>query len=79
MALSSRKRLTTIILDADTDRLLDVVARARGISRSEFIREQLRRSLEQYRLHPKPRSAGVIKRRLRSRGDERELFRALER
>jgi metal-responsive CopG/Arc/MetJ family transcriptional regulator len=79
MALSSRKRLTTIILDAQMDRLLDVVARARGISRSEFIREQLRRSLEQYRTHPKPRSAGIIKkRRLRSR-DERDLFRKLER
>jgi metal-responsive CopG/Arc/MetJ family transcriptional regulator len=79
MALTSRKRLTTIILDTKTDRLLDVVARAHGISRSEFIRVQLRRALEQYRPHPKPRSAGIIRRRLRYSGDELDLFRALER
>jgi metal-responsive CopG/Arc/MetJ family transcriptional regulator len=78
MALSARKRVTTIILDAQTDRLLGAVARAQGVSRSEFIRAQLRRALEQYRSHPKPRSAGVV-RRLRERGDERELFRSLER
>ncbi len=70
-------RTTTIILDARTD--LGVVARAQGVSRAEFIRTQLRRALEQYRPHPKPRSAGVVARRLRERGDERELFRALER
>jgi hypothetical protein len=79
MALSSRKRATTIILDAKTDRLLDVVARAHGVSRSEFIRVQLRRALEQHRPHPRPRSAGIVKRRLPKRGDERELFRTLER
>jgi len=78
MALSARKRVTTIILDAQTDRLLDTAARARGVSRSEFIRSQLRRALEQYRPHPRPRSAGIV-RRLRERGDEREVFRALER
>jgi metal-responsive CopG/Arc/MetJ family transcriptional regulator len=78
MALSARKRITTIILDAQTDRLLGAVARAHGVSRSEFIRAQLRRALEQYRPHPKPRSAGVV-RQLRERGDERELFRTLER
>jgi Arc/MetJ-type ribon-helix-helix transcriptional regulator len=78
MALSARKRVTTIILDAQTDRLLGAVARAHGVSRSEFIRAQLRRALEQYRPHPKPRSAGVV-RRLRERGDERDLFRTLER
>jgi hypothetical protein len=78
MALSARKRTTTIILDAETDRLLGAVARAQGVSRSEFIRAQLRRALEQYRPHPKPRSAGVVG-RLRQRGDERELFRSLER
>jgi metal-responsive CopG/Arc/MetJ family transcriptional regulator len=75
MALSSRKRVTTIILDAQTDRLLAAASRAEGVSRSEFIRAQLRRALEQYRPHPKPRSAGVVRRRLRERGDERELFR----
>ena len=79
MALSSRKRVTTIILDATTDRLLGVAARERGVSRSEFIRSQLRRMLEQYRAHPKPRAAGVIRHRLRERGDEAELFRKLER
>jgi hypothetical protein len=79
MALSSRKRVTTIILDARTDRLLGAVARAQGVSRSEFIRGQLRRALEPYRPHPRPRSAGVVRRRLRTRGDERELFRTLER
>lgn len=79
MALSRHKRTTTIILDARTDRLLGAVARAQGVSRSEFIRTQLRRALEPYLPHPKPRSAGVVARRLRERGDERELFRALER
>ena len=79
MALSARKRVTTIILDADIDHLLDVAARERGSSRSEFIRSQLRRVLEQYRDHPKPRSAGSVKGRLRERGDESELFRDLER
>jgi metal-responsive CopG/Arc/MetJ family transcriptional regulator len=78
MALSARKRVTTIILDAQTDQLLDAAARAHGVSRSEFIRTQLRRALEQYRPHPKPRSAGLV-RRLRERGNERDLFRALER
>lgn len=78
MALSARKRATTIILDAELDRLLGRAARAQGVSRSEFIRNQLRRSLEQFRRHPKPRSAGVI-RRLRELGDENELFRELER
>jgi len=78
MALSARKRVTTIILDVQTDRLLGAAARAHGVSRSEFIRMQLRRALEQYRPHPKPRSAGVV-RRLGERGDERELFRTLER
>ena len=78
MALSARKCVTTIILDVQTSRLLGAVARAQGVSRSEFIRAQLRRALEQYRPHPTPRSAGVV-RRLRERGDERELFRTLER
>lgn len=79
MALSQHKRVTTIILDARTDGLLDVAARAHGVSRSEFIRVQLRHALEQYRPHPKPRSGGIVRRRLRERGDERELFRTLER
>jgi hypothetical protein len=72
MALG-RKKATTIALDPEDDRLLSRAARERGISRSEFIRQQLALVLEQYRRHPKPRSAAVI-RDLRERGDERELF-----
>jgi metal-responsive CopG/Arc/MetJ family transcriptional regulator len=72
MALT-KKKATTIALDPKHDRLLTRAARERGVSRSEFIRQQLALVLEQYRRHPKPRSAGVI-RVLRQRGDERELF-----
>ncbi|MBI4538733.1 MAG: ribbon-helix-helix protein, CopG family [Gemmatimonadetes bacterium] len=72
MALT-RKKATTIALDPEDDRLLTHAARERGISRSEFIRQQLALVLEQYRRHPKPRSAGAI-RQLSQRGDERELF-----
>ncbi len=77
MALAARKHTTTIILDADTDRLLDAAARARGVSRSEFIRSQLRLVLEQFRDHPKPKSAGIIRGK-RARRDE-DLFAELER
>jgi hypothetical protein len=73
MALS-RKKATTIALDPEADRLLTRAARARGVSRSEFIRQQLALVLEQYRRHPKPRSGGII-RALPGRGDESELFR----
>jgi len=72
MALS-RKKATTIALDPEDDRLLSRAARERGVSRSEFIRQQLALVLEQYRRHPKPRSAGIV-RALTERGDERELF-----
>lgn len=72
MALS-RKKATTIALDPGDNRLLSHAARERGISRSEFIRQHLALVLEQYRRHPKPRSAGII-RALTKRGDERELF-----
>ena len=72
MALS-RKKATTIALDPEHDRLLTVAAHARGISRSEFVRQQLALALEQYRRHPKPRSAGII-RSLAERGNEAELF-----
>lgn len=74
MALS-RKKATTIALDPDDDRLLSRAAQERGVSRSEFIRQHLTLVLEQYRRHPKPRSAGVV-RTLKERGDERELFSA---
>ena len=77
MALS-RMKATTIALDPEDDRLLTLAARERGVSRSEFIRQQLSLVLEQYRRHPKPASAGAIK-RLRQRGDERELFGARRR
>lgn len=72
MALS-RKKATTIALDPEADRLLTRAARERGVSRSEFIRQQLALVLEQYRRHPRPGSAGII-RSLPERGDERELF-----
>jgi hypothetical protein len=72
MALT-RKKATTIALDPDDDRLLTRAARDRGVSRSEFIRQQLSLVLEQYRRHPRPSSAGVID-RLSERGDEVELF-----
>lgn len=68
-----RKKATTIALDHEADRLLTRAARARGVSRSEFIRQQLSLVLEQYRRHPKPRSGGIV-RSLSERGDERELF-----
>lgn len=51
----SRKKATTIALDPEDDRLLSQAARERGVSRSEFIRQQLALVLEQYRRHPKPR------------------------
>ncbi len=74
MALA-KKKATTIALDPDDDRLLSRAAQERGVSRSEFIRQHLALVLEQYRRHPKPRSAGVV-RSLREHGDERELFSA---
>jgi metal-responsive CopG/Arc/MetJ family transcriptional regulator len=73
MALS-RKKATTIALAPELDALLTVAAKERGISRSEFVRQQLELVLEQYRRHPRPKAAGVIRRRLPERGDEAELF-----
>jgi len=72
MALT-RKKATTIALEPEMDRLLTLAAEDRGTSRSEFVRQQLALVLEQYRPHPRPRSAGTV-RRLRERGDEAELF-----
>ena len=68
-----RKKATTIALDPADDRLLTRAARERGVSRAEFVRRQLALALEQYRRHPRPRSAGVV-RGLLERGNERELF-----
>jgi metal-responsive CopG/Arc/MetJ family transcriptional regulator len=73
MALK-RKRATTIALEPELDGLLAQAARESGISRSEFIRQQLRWVLEQYREHPRPRSAGIIRHKPAERGDESELF-----
>lgn len=70
-----RKKATTIALDPDMDAILTRAARAEGISRAEFIRRQLELVLEQFRKHPSPRVAGIIRRRLKERGDEAELFR----
>lgn len=72
MALS-RKKAITIALDPEDDRLLSRAARERGVSRSEFIRQHLALVLEQYRRHPKPRSASIVH-ALTERGDERKLF-----
>jgi len=74
MALA-RKRATTVALDPEMDRLLTRAARSEGISRSEVIRRQLWLVLEQYRSHPTPKAGGIIRRKLRERGDESELYR----
>jgi hypothetical protein len=73
MALTAKKA-TTIALDPEMDALLSRAARERGTSRAEFVRQQLALVLEQYRSHPKPKAAGILRRRLRERGDEAELF-----
>lgn len=72
MALA-RKKATTIALEPEMDELLTRAAEERGVSRSEFIRQQLALVLEQYRTHPRPKVAGII-RRLPERGDEDELY-----
>ena len=71
-----QKRATTIALDPEMDTLLTRAAREHGVSRSEFIRQQLDLVLEQYRRHPRPTVAGIIRVGLPERGDEAELFRA---
>jgi hypothetical protein len=78
MALA-RKKATTIALDPEMDALLTRAATDRGTSRAEFVRQQLALVLEQYRNHPKPKSAGIVRRRLTERGDEAELFADQER
>ncbi len=72
MALA-QKKATTIALEPDMDALLTRAAKERGISRSEFIRQQLALVLEQYRNHPRPKVAGIL-RKLDERGDEAELY-----
>jgi metal-responsive CopG/Arc/MetJ family transcriptional regulator len=73
MALT-RKKATTIALEPEMDELLSRAAEERGISRSEFIRQQLTLVLEQFRRHPRPKAAGIIRHRLAERGDEAELY-----
>jgi hypothetical protein len=73
MALA-RKKPTTIALEPEMDALLTRAAEERGVSRAEFIRQQLSLVLEQYRRHPRPRVAGVIRHGLAERGDEAELY-----
>lgn len=73
MALA-RLKATTIALEPEMDALLTRAARDRGVSRAEFIRQQLALVLEQYRAHPRPTSAGIVRGRLAERGDESELF-----
>jgi hypothetical protein len=73
MALANKKA-TTIALDPAADRLLTRAARDAGMSRAEFVRRQLDVVLEQYRPHPRPRCAGLVKDPMPERGDESELF-----
>jgi metal-responsive CopG/Arc/MetJ family transcriptional regulator len=73
MALA-RKKATTIALEPDMDELLSRAAEERGVSRSEFIRQQLALVLEQFRRHPRPKVAGIIRHQLAERGDEAELY-----
>ena len=61
------------------DTLLTRSARDNGVSRSEFIRQRLDLILEQYRKHPRPRIAGIIRKALPERGDEAKLFRSRRR
>ncbi|HEX8908837.1 MAG TPA: ribbon-helix-helix protein, CopG family [Anaeromyxobacteraceae bacterium] len=78
MALA-KKRPTTIALEPEMDALLTRAAEERGVSRSEFIRQQLALVLEQYRRHPRPKSAGAVRGALPERGDEAELFGGMRR
>jgi len=78
MALG-QKKATTIALDPEMNTALTRAAKARGVSRSEFVRQQLALVLEQFRDHPKPRCAGSLRRKLPERGDEDDLFKDLER
>ena len=70
----SRKKATSIALKQGMDSLLTRAARERGVSRAAFVRQQLALVLEQYRNHPPPRVAGIVRKPLRERGDEAELY-----
>jgi hypothetical protein len=75
LTVSQARRLLGIESRYEMDGFLKAhgAARERGVSRSEFIRQHLALVLEQYRPHPRPRSAGIV-RALKERGDEREMF-----
>lgn len=77
MALS-RKKATTIALDPVMNKALTRAARERGVSRSEFVRQQLALVLEQFVDHPKPRSGAITKDPLYREDPEDEVFEALE-
>jgi predicted transcriptional regulator len=77
MALT-RKKATTIALDPVMNKALTRAARARGVSRSEFVRQQLSLVLEQYVDHPKPRCAGIAKGPVPFPYEEEDTFKDLE-
>ncbi len=77
MALA-RKKATTIALDPVMNKALSRAAKERGVSRSEFVRQQLALVLEQYVVHPKPRSGGITKDPLYRNDPDEELFEGLE-
>jgi metal-responsive CopG/Arc/MetJ family transcriptional regulator len=64
-------KATTIALEPEMDELLSQAAAERGVSRSEFIRQQLALVLEQFRRHPRPKVAGIIHHKLADRGTKR--------
>jgi predicted transcriptional regulator len=77
MALA-RKKATTIALDPVMNRALSRAAKDRGVSRSEFVRQQLSLVLEQYVDHPKPRCAGIAKGPIPFPYEEEDTFKDLE-
>jgi metal-responsive CopG/Arc/MetJ family transcriptional regulator len=77
MALA-RKKATTIALDPVMNKALTRAAKDRGVSRSEFVRQQLALVLEQYVDHPKPRCAGIAKGPLYDFDPDEEVFKDLE-
>ena len=77
MALA-RKKPTTIALEPRMDKALSRAARARGVSRSEFVRQQLALVLEQFLDHPKPRCAGIMKGPVPFPYEEEATFKDLE-
>jgi len=74
-----QRQSVTLALTPEMNTALTCAAKARGVSRSEFVRQQLALVLEQFRDHPKPRCAGILRRKLPERGDEDQLFKDLER